>query len=341
MTNDPTKLHQLQQVAAQLDVLGAALDTICFTIDGRLASIDAAGEQWAPHPLLPNTQLRRVPSPAGAPYHMMESRSLAGAGAEQVQLSHATDMHVLAGQVAVRRAGQQETTYHETGSCARFAAQEAHSLDVLQDCHQLFIFHLTPPPIYGTPENTPTLKEQYQAALASARAALARMAAVLSEFCTWFMHRHVENIGLLGALIVATALSYGLYLLDPRTPSISLATLQVLSLAPILHFIVLHAAVWTYKYLFPAPFKQLMGALGDKLTELVLPELDELLPPEHARPDYFTGAGAVEIARFKLIYHVSKFLIRCTRYVLFALPLFVLFKSMQAMLTLALNLQPH
>ena len=160
----------------------------------------------------------------------------------------------------------------------------------------------------------------------------------LAQFCRWFMHRHVENIGLTIGLAVTVAISYGLYLFDPRTPSLSLATVQVLTLAPVFLFLVLHTTVWTYKYLFPAPFKQLMGALGDKLTLQALPRLEDLLPPNTLLMGYPEVADA---ARLRMHYHLLAFLIRCTRYVLFALPFCAIFYAMQEMLKLALNLQPH
>ena len=154
-----------------------------------------------------------------------------------------------------------------------------------------------------------------------------------------FLHRHVENVGLIGGLAVTFGLSYALFLLDPRTPSMSIATLQVIVLAPFLFFVALHTAVWTYKHLLPEQFRAFIGQLGDKINGSTLPPLEELLPTNKLEP--WNAPSPLQIAQFQLTYHNSNFLRKCVRYVLFALPLFVFFQAMQSMLHLVLSLQPH
>jgi hypothetical protein len=157
-----------------------------------------------------------------------------------------------------------------------------------------------------------------------------------------FMHRHVENIGLLGSLAIILGLSYGLYLLDPRTPSISVATIQVIALAPVLLFVALHCATYTYKHLLPAQFKQFMGELGTKLTEPILPPLEDLLGKHFTgNPDYINSEDRLRIAQFTLKYNLLKYLIRCSRFALFGLPFYLLFTYSVDLLKFALSLQPH
>lgn len=144
MNKPALNLELLRQASAMLDQVATSFDTVLCAIDGRLASLDA-GNDWQPHPELASAQLRRLAAPAGAPYRMVEVRALAGAQAGHVQLSHATDMHVLSGQVAIGRAGAAAPECYATGSCARFTAKEAHSFEVLQDTHNLLIFHIPQP----------------------------------------------------------------------------------------------------------------------------------------------------------------------------------------------------
>lgn len=169
---------------------------------------------------------------------------------------------------------------------------------------------------------------------------LTKYAAQLRTWYKAFLHRHFDNIGLIGGFLIVLATSYGLFLLDPQTPTISLATVQVLVSAPLLLFVQVHTAIWCYKHLLPDQFKQLMGQLGEKLNESVLPPLEDLLKDSDI--PYFAGTGEVlSIARFKLQYHVLRFGIRCTRFVLYGIPFYVLFKAMEFNINLVLNLQPH
>lgn len=137
----PIKRQLLEQAAASFSQVVLDLASVECSIDGQLATFGATTSEWAPHPDIPRTQLRTWPVPPGAPYQMLEVRSRAGAQASHVVLSHAADMHVLAGQVAIGRAGAPELEYYPAGTCGRFAAQEAHSFHVLQDAHNLLVFH--------------------------------------------------------------------------------------------------------------------------------------------------------------------------------------------------------
>jgi hypothetical protein len=156
-----------------------------------------------------------------------------------------------------------------------------------------------------------------------------------------FLHRHFDNIGLVGGFVVVVATSYGLYLLDPQTPTLSLATVQVLVSAPLLLFMEVHTALWAYKHLLPDQFKQLMGELGEKLNETVLPPVEQLLPAAYGQADVYNSTVVLASAKFKLQYHVVKFAIRCTRFVLFGAPLYLLFKAMEFNINLVLGLQPR
>jgi hypothetical protein len=153
-----------------------------------------------------------------------------------------------------------------------------------------------------------------------------------------FMHRHVENIGLLGSLAVILGLSYGLFLIDPSTPSLSVAMIQVIALAPVLLFVALHCATYTYKHLLPDQFKQFMGELSIKLTQPILPPLEDLIP---ASAEFYTNEERLAAAHFKLKYNLTKYFIRCTRFVLFGLPFYLLFTYSVDLLKFALSLQPR
>jgi hypothetical protein len=157
-----------------------------------------------------------------------------------------------------------------------------------------------------------------------------------------FMHRHVENIGLLGSLAVILGLSYGLFLIDPSTPSLSVAMIQVIALAPVLLFVALHCATYTYKHLLPDQFKQFMGELSIKITQPILPPLEDLLGKRFTdNPDYINSDDRLKVAQFTLIYNLLKYFIRCTRFVLFGLPFYLLFTHSLDLLKFALSLQPR
>ena len=176
--------------------------------------------------------------------------------------------------------------------------------------------------------------------------ALVRLARAIYAGYRAFMHRHVESVGLIGGLAVTVAVSYGLYLLNPNTPSLHEATLQVLAFAPVLLFLTLHATIYTYKNLLPVPFKAFMAEIGEKINAVSLPPLEELLP---TRPTYmgasdynaFTNTEILARAQFKLKYYTLKFTFRCVRYVLFSLPFFAIFLAMKAFVVFALTMQPH
>ena len=140
-----TSRDLLQQAAALLDTATTSLDSIRCTIDGRLATFENTGTEWRAHEQLPATSVRQLHAPAGAPYVMLEMRSLAGAQAKHVQVSHASDVHVLAGLLHVGRApGAPLNELYGTGTCARFEADEPHAYTVLQDLHSIIIFHPKP-----------------------------------------------------------------------------------------------------------------------------------------------------------------------------------------------------
>jgi hypothetical protein len=143
MISNPENRARLKLAAACLATVADSLAEVQCTIDGRLATFENTTEQWSTHPELPNSQLRRLAAPAGAPYQMLEVRSPAGTESVECSISHATDVHVLAGQLLVTRPGRPEE-YYGAGTCTRFVANERHTCQVLQDSHRLVIFHLPP-----------------------------------------------------------------------------------------------------------------------------------------------------------------------------------------------------
>ena len=145
MLSNPTNRQRLKDAAATLESAADELALVQCTIDGRLATFESTTEQWATHPELPNSQVRRIHTPAGAGYQMLELRSPAGTYAPECSVSHATDVHMLAGQVLITRAAQPEDEHYGTGTCYRFAAGEVHTCQVLIDSHRLIIFHTSPP----------------------------------------------------------------------------------------------------------------------------------------------------------------------------------------------------
>lgn len=147
-----------------------------------------------------------------------------------------------------------------------------------------------------------------------------------------FYARHFIKIGLITAVLVALAITRLVFALDPDSGSLPPGIFQLLSLPPLLLFLLLHTAIWTYDK-FLNPWWQFLKSDEPKLFADLLPEWDALPGARYDQGHKQT--------RNALLYYALKFLFRCTRTAFSWLPLLVLLHYLYSLLTLSLNLAPH
>jgi hypothetical protein len=160
---------------------------------------------------------------------------------------------------------------------------------------------------------------------------LATVLATVHRLTRALLARSFEDLGILIGAAVLLGVSAFIYAVDPTQGSLPLATLQLLALAPLILFLMLHAGIWSYKN-FARPWFKYLKSDQPELLGLTLPTPAELL--QHGHHDGRTINALVHL-------HTLKFLIVCARTLFSWLPLLVLLYLLFRLMELSLTLAPR
>lgn len=149
-----------------------------------------------------------------------------------------------------------------------------------------------------------------------------------------FVAAHFDTIGLVAGLLVFVTATLLVWKVDPDAGSLPPGTFQLLTLPPLLLFLMIHTAKFAYKR-FLRSWWDFLASDDPKVFQDVLPELNRL-PGATS-----TAIGCSEQTTNAIAYYRLKFRIRCTRTVLSWLPFLALLYFLRDLVQLALAQVPH